>query len=133
LVPFFFLGFGIYFVVDNIDTRKYECVNTISYIDYYNNEDRYKFINKTVDFINVDNKIYVMFNQNIPINEPFECYIKNDVIILHINNTKFGAGICLICLTVIVIIIILYKTYKVHIKSKYYIDSIHHLRDTYYG
>jgi len=117
--PCFFLGFGIYFVVDNMYTRKYECVNTdtISYIDYYNSGDGYKFINKTVNFINVDNKSYVMFNQTIPINQPFECYIKNGIIIIQVDNTIFGAGIFMICLTVIWSIVMIYDTYRDYIKK----------------
>jgi len=127
-VPCVIFGLSIYLVSDYIySSKSYECVNTesISDIEYYNTKDGYKFVNKTVNFIDVDSKIYVMFDKTIPINETFKCFIKNNNIFVYPDSIELIFGLIMLCISVLLIILIIYATYWINREKPYnHLNSI---------
>jgi len=119
-VPCVIGGLSIYLISDIFyPSKPYECVNTesINNIEYYNTKNGYKVVNQIINFINVDSKIYVMFDKTIPINETFECYITGNNINLNPHNTQWIVGIVLIVWSIILIIIIISYTYVYNKKT----------------
>lgn len=127
-VPCVIGGLSIYLISDIFyPSKPYECVNTesINNIEYYNTKNGYKVVNQIVNFINVDSKIYVMFDKTIPINETFKCFIKNNNIFVYPDSIELIFGLIMLCISVLLIILIIYATYWINREKPYnHLNSI---------
>jgi len=55
-----------------------------------------------------------MFDKNIPLNEKFKCFIKDNNILLHPDNLELIFKLIMVCVSVILSILIIYAKYWIN-------------------